>query len=98
MNDETVLKVTFQGALWERVQRVRHVEGVLCAQYQIQQQPPREREDQEALRVGLPILLALGVHAQHPVQRPLKPADHGSQENALARVYLRHIAAERQGE
>jgi hypothetical protein len=61
----------------ERVERVGHEERVLRAQDQVQEQPAREREDDQAFRVGLPVLAALGIDPQDAVQKALGPANIG---------------------
>src|SRR5262249_32331509 len=73
-------------------------EGVLRAQDQVQQKPAREREDDQALRVRLPILLPPGIDPEHAVQRALWPREQRRQEYPLAAVHLRHVAAERERE
>ena len=71
----------------ERVQRLR-------AQDQEEQQPDREREEEHAARVGLPVLAALGVDAQQPVGDALERTGDGVEEDALAAEDARHVAAE----
>ena len=44
----------------------------LRAQDQVQQQPPREREDDHALGIGLPVLTLVGVDPHDAVEQPLR--------------------------
>ena len=80
----------------QRVEPVRDEEGVLRAQDQIQHEPPHEREHQQALGVGPPVLRAPRIHAKSPVEQALGGRQQRRQKDALAAVQLRHVGAERQ--
>ena len=71
----------------ERVERVGHEEGVLRAQDQVQEQPAREREDDQAFRVGLPVLLALGIDPQDAVEEALGAGEDRRERKTRLPVY-----------
>ena len=64
----------------------------LGAQDQVEDQPARKREEEEALRIGLPVLFALSIDAEGAIEPPLEPAENRREEDALAHVDLGEVA------
>src|ERR1019366_7374742 len=61
-------------------------------------QPAREREDDQALRLRLPILTLARIDAHDPVQQPLGSSEQPVKERPLARVDRRHMTRQRDRE
>ena len=76
----------------------REVPQRLRTQDDVQQQPPREREDDHASRIGLPVLTLVGVDPQDPVKQSLRGSEQRVEQRALACVDGGHVATERQRE
>ncbi len=67
----------------------------LGAQDQVEDDPGEDREEDQALRVALPVLFLAGIDPQHPVGEPLDRPEDGAEEDPLAGVDARHVGTER---